>query len=388
MPPRYLVFNPANGAAGDMLAAALVDLGVPLAKMIRPLKPLVDKGWFAIQSFPVLRSSIQATALEVEVDPRAPQLSMAEMAEIARNLELGTEALGMAELALTLLGEAERVVHGDGDRPLHELASVDTLADAVMVAEGIALLEVAGVYVTPVTLGVGRAEMGHGLFPLPGPAVASLLAGSGIQIVLAPGPETLTPTGAALLVAVAKQWEGTLPALRLARSGYGAGRRDGERVANVCQALLMEAEEGSVEQVGVLEVYVDDLAPEYLGSLADEAVAAGALDAYVSAATGKKGRVGAEVTVLCAMQDVGSFVGWLHRRTKSPGVRIRIQSRSVLPRSTVTVEVDGHAIAVKVSEVGAKPEFEMVRSTAAATGMTIFEVEQRAIRAYLELTGK
>ena len=385
MPLKYLVFNPMNGAAGDMLAAALVDLGVPLPEMLRPLQPLVSRGWIEVRASPVRRSSIQATALEVEVCPPAPRLSLAEMAETARGLDLGRGPLATVELALSHLGRAEGFVHGQENGHLHELGSLDTLADAVMVAEGISLLEVAGAFTMPLTLGVGAAEMGHGRLPLPGPAVAALLAGSGIEVSLVPGPETVTPTGAALLLAATKRWEAGLPALQIARTGYGAGDRDDEKVANVCQALLLEAGESLVERVGVLEVYVDDLSPEYLGSLADEAVAEGAIDAYVSAAAGKKGRMGAEITVLCAERDVDRFLGWLHRRTKSPGVRFRVQSRSVLPRSTVTVEVEGYSIDIKVTPVGVKPEFEMVSSAASATGMTLFEVERRAIQAYLQL---
>src|SRR5205085_690844 len=87
--------------------------------------------------------------------------------------------------------------------------------------------DIAEVYASPLPLGSGWVRAAHGLLPLPAPAVLALLAKAGAPTLPDDSPsELVTPTGAALLAALA---EFRRPAMRLSRVGYGLGARDPER---------------------------------------------------------------------------------------------------------------------------------------------------------------
>ena len=73
----------------------------------------------------------------------------------------------------------------------------------------------------PVAVGTGTVRAAHGVLPNPAPAVVALLAGAptyGVDIPV----ELTTPTGAALLAALADAW-GPMPAMTVRAVGYGAG---------------------------------------------------------------------------------------------------------------------------------------------------------------------
>jgi uncharacterized protein (DUF111 family) len=55
----------------------------------------------------------------------------------------------------------------------------------------------------------------------------------------------------------------------------------------------------------------------------------------------------------------------------------------VLARSTSTVEVLGHQVRLKVSEVSSKPEFDDVVAVSTATGRSVAEVDALARAALL-----
>jgi hypothetical protein len=94
---------------------------------------------------------------------------------------------------------------------------------------GVALaLEVLGVdrvACSPLPIGRGLIKAAHGVLPLPAPATLELLRGVPLHGVDA-DVELVTPTGAALVAALAEDRFGPLPPLALEAVGYGAGARD------------------------------------------------------------------------------------------------------------------------------------------------------------------
>ena len=204
----------------------------------------------------------------------------------------------LAAAAITALAEAEGRIHGvpAADVHLHELGGVDTVVDTVGVAAALHALGVSAVWSAPLTLGAGVIGMRHGQFPAPAPATLALLEGAQVTGIggAAGAGETVTPTGAALLRAAGCRY-GPVPAMRVAGSGYGAGARDVPRRPNVLAALLGEPAgdeepEGTGETLVMVETTVDDVTGELLGDLPGLLLRAGALDAWITAVTGKKGR--------------------------------------------------------------------------------------------------
>ena len=70
--------------------------------------------------------------------------------------------------------------------------------------------------------------------------------------------------------------------------------------------------------------------------------------------------------------------GLVMSMTGSLGVRTRQLERVVVQRRTVTVDVDGYDIDVKISDVRVKAEFDQVAVAAKALGLPTQEVAARA----------
>ena len=389
-----LWLNPFSGISGDMLLGALLDLGAPLGAVRAAVASTGLTGW-ELTAAPVRRAGLAACQARVRVDDEVPARRAADLLTLAR-AAVPPAAAQLAAAAITALAEAEGRIHGvpAGDVHLHELGGVDTVVDTVGVAAALHLLRVSAVWSAPLAVGAGVIEMRHGLFPAPAPATVALLEGaqvSGVGGATGAGAgETVTPTGAALLRAAGCRY-GPMPAMRVSGSGYGAGGRDVPGRPNVLPALLGEpaggeeaapaggAPAGRGETLIMVETTVDDVTGELLGDLPGLLLGAGALDAWITAVTGKKGRPAHVVTALCRPGDDGPVLARLLAETGSLGARRHQVRRQALPRRETEVTVGGHRIRVKIGPHRAKPEHDDVAAAAAATGLPARVVAEQAV---------
>jgi len=141
------------------------------------------------------------------------------------------------------------------------------------------------------------------------------------------------------------------------------------------------------QTVTVLETAVDDMTPEVLAHVAEQALTFGALDVMLAPVIMKKGRPGTLVTVLCHESEAGPLQDLLLRETSTLGVRIRHERRVCLERSHTTVATAYGDIRVKIGtrggeELNAAPEFEDCRSAAQKHGVAVKQVMQAAMAAY------
>jgi pyridinium-3,5-bisthiocarboxylic acid mononucleotide nickel chelatase len=431
-----LWLNPFSGISGDMLLGALLDLGAPTAEVRAAIESTGITGW-TLTTEPVRRAGLTARRALVQVDDHVPGRRAAEllaMAKAARPAAAGE----LAAAAISALAEAEGRLHGvPADQVhLHELGGVDTVVDTVGVGAALHTLGVTAVWSAPLGLGAGVVNMAHGQFPAPAPATVALLEGALVTGITAPesaggsadGPaaetmawplpgETVTPTGAALLRAMGCRY-GPMPALRVVGSGYGAGARDVPGRPNVLPVLLGEpvadaapgqpqdlpagfagqaspngAKDGLAGQAGrtggdpavvetllVVETTVDDVTGELLGELPGLLLSAGALDVWITAGIGKKGRPAHVVTALCRPESAGPVQARMLHETGSLGARQHHVRREALPRQETEVTVQGHGIRVKLGPHRAKPEHDDVAATARATGLALHEVTREALR--------
>jgi uncharacterized protein (DUF111 family) len=136
----------------------------------------------------------------------------------------------------------------------------------------------------------------------------------------------------------------------------------------------------AVETLLVVETTVDDVTGELLGELPSLLLAAGALDVWITAVTGKKGRPAHVVTALCRPEAAGSVQARLLDETGSLGARQHQVRREAMPRQEAEVTVQGHRIRVKLGPHRAKPEHDDVAAAARATGMALHQVTREALR--------
>ena len=386
-----LWLNPFSGISGDMLLGALLDLGAPLDAVRVAVASTGLTGW-ELTAGPVRRAGLAACQARVRVGDEVPARSAADLLALAR-AAVPAAAGQLAAAAITALAEAEGRIHGvpAANVHLHELGGVDTVVDTVGVAAALHALQVSEVWSAPLALGAGVIEMRHGQFPSPAPATVALLDGAQVSGLppdagAAPGAaagETVTPTGAALLRAAGCRY-GPMPAMRLAASGYGAGSRDVPGRPNVLPALLGDpvADEpaaGTTETLILVETTVDDVTGELLGDLPGLLLGAGALDAWITAVTGKKGRPAHVVTALCRPGQDEPVQARLLAETGSLGARRHPVQRRALPRREAEATVQGHRIRVKIGPHGAKPEHDDVAAAAVATGLPRRVVAEQAL---------
>ena len=121
---------------------------------------------------------------------------------------------------------------------------------------------------------------------------------------------------------------------------------------------------------------------EQLGLAVAAALEAGALDAWVSPVTMKKGRPGHVLHVLTDATLVETQRAEIERVTGTMGIRATAVERWPVARELEQVTVDGIIIRMKVTSGRAKPEFDDVALVAAKTGAPPHEVASRAEEAW------
>ena len=452
---RTLALDGRTGAAGDMICAALIDAGadphvLDAVEAHLPVHYAVDE---------TLKNGVRATTVDVLVDGngadargtaehgsdrehhddhddhthdhthghhaegRGVHRSYPAVVELVESMGLAPEVESTAIDAFRLLGRAEAAVHGTdlSETAFHEVGADDAIADVVGAALLLADLEVDRVVTTPVAVGGGTVEMSHGVYPVPAPAVVEI--GTRTALAFVGGPvdrELLTPTGAAILGAVADAVD-AVPSMDVDAVGYGAGDATLDRRPNALRALVGESvdprgdakhtadadetgetpygaraaeaatEHGGLvnDDIAVLETTLDDVAPEVLGGLQESLAAVGARDVTIVPTTMKKSRPGHVVTVICKPPDAAAVAERLARETGTLGVRqTGATHRWIAERrfETATVVVDGesHEVSVKVASTtdgdpyDVSAEYDDAAAVAATTDLPVREVCRRA----------
>lgn len=409
-----LYIDPFAGIAGDMFCAALLHLGVPLDTLLEPVRAL-PIGGYTVSTHATTRGAFSATRFEVHKDfpehdhshghshdhdhghshdhvgPEAwPGQPDRRWSSIRAMLESAPIAPGVRRRALAVfaaLAKAEAKVHGTTveDVHFHEVGAIDSIVDIVAACAGLEALGVDRIISAPPPLSGGEVRGAHGRIPLPAPATLEILSGWPV-VAGAHGREEVTPTGAAILAALAEP--GSFPAMTVRAIGYGAGRWDPKDKANVVRVVLGAAREAdSARRVAVLEAQMDDLTGEHLPPLIDALLAAGAMDAYASPVLMKKGRSGLLVTALAPEQRAPGVEEAMLRHGSTFGVRRTTATRRVLDRRHERVQTPWGAVRIKLGqldgeELHAAPEHEDVLACAAAAGVAVPRVYAAAVAAW------
>ena len=290
------------------------------------------------------------------------------------------------------LAEAEAAIHNTPIERvhLHEVGALDSIIDIVGAVFGLEWFGIDDVVASPLNVGGGTVECAHGVFPVPAPATARLLAavpvyGNGTS-------ELVTPTGALLVTGYARSY-GPMPPLRLDGIGYGAGDRDPKDRPNVLRIFRGERTDAAAgHHVVQIECEIDDMNPQLFGPLMDHLSGAGALDVFYSAVQMKKNRPGTLVTVVAPPDRREAITAVLFSHSTTIGVRYQEMQRDTLEREIRSIDTPFGAVRFKVATRGgrvlnASPEFDDCARIATERGLPIKEVQAIATRAWLESCG-
>ena len=303
------------------------------------------------------------------------------------SLRLPDDVIENALAVYRLIGEAEAVVHGDplDSVHLHEVGSLDAVADIVGCCLLINMLGVTEITASPVHVGYGSVYCEHGILPVPAPATAEILKGIPIYSGSVKG-ELCTPTGAALLKRFVKNF-GEMPPMIIAKIGCGMGTKDFE-TANCLRAFLCEDDDhdgGKHEIAYEISCNLDDMTPEAIGAMFEMLFENGALDVYTTPIMMKKNRPAVMLTCLCLAGKRDELALVMLKHTSTLGVRITTCHRDILSRTIVTVKTEYGDIRVKRAQgfgiQKLKPEYEDVAQAAKQHGVPFMTVHDAAARA-------
>ncbi len=386
---RVAWFHCFSGIAGDMALGSLLDAGADLREVLALLRRLPVGGW-DLTIEPVLRGGVAATRAIVEAQDDGVGRTHRDIVALLEAASLPERVTRRALAVFERLAQVEAALHR---RPVaevhfHEVGGHDALVDIVGTVAALEVLDIDEVTVSSVAVGTGMVRAAHGLLPNPAPATVRLLAGFSTY-----GRDTrielTTPTGAALLAALATS-SGPMPPMAVAASGFGAGAGELEDLPNCTQVVLGTRHVATVDggqPVVTLEVNLDDVTGEQVAHTLSALLDAGAHDAWVSPVVMKKGRPGHVVHALADPALVAPLRQLLVTATGSFGVRATLGERWPRARRLDQVLVEGRPVQMKVGHGRAKAEFADVAAVAAATGLTLREVDLAAQAAWRDGAG-
>lgn len=371
------------GIAGDMALGALVDAGADLDTVEQELAALPVGGW-TVEAVPVLRGGVAATHIRVHAQDGSVVRTHAHIAGLLTEARLPSRVRDRALRTFDALAAAEGRLHHRSPAQVHfhEVGGLDAIVDIVGTCIALEVLGVDRVVSSAIAQGTGMIRSSHGPLPNPPPAVVALLASVGAPTYGTRQPyELTTPTGAALLAALADDF-GPMPPLLVERTGFGAGSRELDGLPNAVQVVIgtavAEDAAGDGQPVHLLEANVDDVTGEVLAHVVSALLAAGAHDAWVTPIIGKKGRPAQIVSALCEPGRAAELRGIITAETGTLGVRGRELRRWVASRHIKEVDVEGYPVRVKVGPHRIKAEHDDVVRVAAALGRSVAEVARLA----------
>jgi len=377
-----------SGISGDMTLGALVDCGIELAALQAGIDSLGLPN-IRLAGEEVKRHGFRAMKVKVEHEPEHAHRHLHHITEkIDASGVLTLPQKDLAKRIFTCIGEAEAKVHGTTIRKVHfhEVGAVDSIADIVGCAVGLALLGVDRIVCSPVPTGTGHIEIEHGRVTVPAPATAEILKGVPLAASAVPF-ELTTPTGAAIVKTVADEF-GPLPAMTIETIGFGAGDRDLKEQPNVLRLIIGQANgQLASDVIWVLETNLDDISGEVVGHTTAKLFEAGALDVYTTSIQMKKNRPGVLLSVLAPADLVGKLEKIIFRETSTLGIRRWQACRHKLERRPHTVEtplgpIEGKLAVLPDGAQSFSPEFEACRRIAGEKNVPLKDVYEAAMRAF------
>lgn len=311
----------------------------------------------------------------------APHRNLQDITHIIDSSELSDQVKQLSKKMFSFVAEAEARVHGKPIEEVHfhEVGAIDSIIDIVGTAICVDFIKPDRIIASHLPVGSGFVRCQHGLIPVPAPATLEIIRKGGIPT-YSNGikKELATPTGAAILAALAQEY-GSQPEMKIQAIGYGAGLYDLE-IPNTLRLMIGEvlpAKKKGKSQPGILlaETNVDDTTGEVLGYVMSRLLDAGALDVFFTPIYMKKCRPAVKLSFLCEEALLPELEKIVFEETSTIGIRTIPVQRTVMNRKSETVNTRYGAIRVKKATYGGitkiSGEFEDMKAAAQQNGVPI-----------------
>ncbi|MBN1145375.1 MAG: nickel pincer cofactor biosynthesis protein LarC [Bacteroidales bacterium] len=380
---KILYYDCFAGISGDMNLGALIDLGVELDYLKTELEKLPVHG-YEIKAGKDMRKGISGTRLEVLIDSEHQKQhhhghhhhesdhthhhhhnSYKDIRRMIETSELKSNVKEMSLAIFEKVAEAEAKVHDKtiDDVHFHEVGAIDSIVDIVGAAICMDYLTPDKILCSTVELGGGMVQCAHGMYPVPAPATTEIVK----KMPVRKGTvdyEATTPTGAAILAALANEFTDKAH-FRILKTGYGIGFKDGV-LPNVLRVHICETDgenEPTTIPSFIIECNIDDMNPELYDYIIDSLFSAGARDVFITPIIMKKSRPAVKLSILCTPEDEPRVNEVLFRETSTIGVRRYVIGKTMLDRKIEQISTRFGEVRVKSAFyqgvcIKSKPEYD------------------------------
>jgi uncharacterized protein (TIGR00299 family) protein len=371
------------GISGDMHLGAMLDLGVDENLLREELAKLSLEGYELVVQKD-MRKGISGTRVDVltgsakeqhhedhhhKSDPAKEHhpvhRTFGEIKQLINNSRLTDDVKQLSIKIFEKIAVAEARIHNKAvdDIHFHEVGAVDSIIDIVGAAICIRALAPDKIMASTVELGSGSVECAHGTYPVPAPATAEILTGIPVRKGTV-AFEATTPTGAAILAGCVDQFSDTF-AMKIQKTGYGIGHKDGE-LPNVLRVHWCEtAGEANPEVItsSVIECNIDDMNPEFYDFIIDLLFEAGAKDVYITPIIMKKSRPAVTLSILAEPEAEQGIKEILLTETSTLGIRKYSVEKTMLQRKSELLDTPYGQVRIKSAyynqrKIKSKPEYE------------------------------
>jgi len=389
---RVAYFNCFSGISGDMVLAALVDLGWSVKELERELDKL-DLSGYQVEAKKVAKKGITSTQIEIRIEEDKKERKLKDILSILDESKLEKKIKERSRAIFIRLASVEAKIHGKSPQKIHfhELGGLDTIIDVVGAVAGMKYLGIEKMYSSSLPLGKGFVKCSHGTLPVPAPATLELLKGvpvygSNIEA------ELVTPTGAAIISTLAENF-GQMPPMKIDNIGYGAGQRDLPipNLLRVSLGVLKNVYEEDV--VSLIQTNIDDMNPEFYEHIIDRLFDEGALDVFLTSIQMKRTRPATMLSVITDEEKIERMLEVIFDETTTLGVRISKIKRRKLNRESRKVVTKYGKIEVKIGKLdgivkNVSPGYEECRKIATHLNIPLKKVYQEAKQAISDLLGE
>lgn len=357
---KALYFDCSAGISGDMIVAALLDLGDNKKYLVNELRKLKLNN-FKIYIHHVKKFNRKTVKFDVITEPEHKHRNINDIFLIINESALSNSVKTLSKKIFAELGTAEAIVHETTIEKIHfhEVGAIDSIIDIISASILLDKLGIDNVYCSRISDGYGKIKIQHGIVDIPVPAVRQLLQNFSFKIIKI-NKEMTTPTGAAILKTICKGFFAEIPFMAK-KTGFGAGTRD-LPFPNVLQISIGEMD-SIIKDKLLIETNIDDMSPEMFPYIIEKLMQNGALDAFITPCYMKKMRVGFLLSVTCDAQTKDELIRIIFRETTTFGVRLSNLERIELEREIAKVKTKYGEVRIKNGYydgklINSKPEFE------------------------------
>ncbi|MCK4673318.1 nickel pincer cofactor biosynthesis protein LarC [candidate division WOR-3 bacterium] len=347
---KILYFDPILGASGDMILAALIDLGVPKDYLKKNLRFLPN---FELKVSRVQRHGVSAQHMKFKIKGKIKEN---RFIPLINKSGLSSSIKATAITIINRIFEVEKKVHRADHLHLHELADADTLLDITGALVAIDYLKVDKIYSKPLKAGKGFIKTVEGNMPAFNFATAELLKDFPVEF-LPISAELTTPTGAAIISTVAEPADNLILS-KIISVGMGTGTLDIKDYPNLLRVFVGESDEKLNDECTVINTNIDDMNPQDYDLVFEKLYEAGALEVFLTPIIMKHSRPGVLLTVLC-QKNKNKILDILFKETTTLGIRVENTKRLKLRRKIIKVKTPYGNIRVKTAEIGNKTRFSL-----------------------------